>query len=184
MRFRTTFKSGTNQIPNKFLLITLMQQAQTKTQKCISSFRCTYIFHNKRETHALDHMLIIRASDLRSRTVMFIMKKLWDLTFFQGGDVGYILYNDQPPQQQKLFGDATRSCGHTKGAAIVQLTAWNDMNGTQAIIYGGWSVNVNSFSLFQELLSLINNRASGWSTARLISPLLNHRDSFHTPVLA
>ncbi|KTF97969.1 hypothetical protein cypCar_00032026 [Cyprinus carpio] len=35
-----------------------------------------------------------------------------------GGDVGYILYNDQPPQQQKLSGDATRSCGHTKGVVV------------------------------------------------------------------
>ncbi len=113
--------------------------------KVYNSFRCTCIFHNKRETRALDHMLIIRASDLLSHTVMFIMKKLWALTFFQGGDVGYILYNDQPPQQQKLFGDATRSCGHTKGAVLVQLTAWNDINGTQSNIYGGWSVNVYCF---------------------------------------
>uniref|UniRef100_A0A672S462 Deoxyribonuclease-2-alpha n=1 Tax=Sinocyclocheilus grahami TaxID=75366 RepID=A0A672S462_SINGR len=37
---------------------------------------------------------------------------------YEGGDVGYILYNDQPPQKQKLFGDATRSCGHTKGVVV------------------------------------------------------------------
>lgn len=37
---------------------------------------------------------------------------------YEGGDVGYILYNDQPPQQQKLSGDATRSCGHTKGVVV------------------------------------------------------------------
>ncbi len=70
------------------------------------------------------------------------------------------------------------------GKLDIMILIINDINGTQAIIYGGWSINGYSFSLFQELLSLINNRASGWSTARLISPLLNHRDSFHTPVLA
>lgn len=47
----------------------------------------------------------------RSIRVMILKKKLKEADFFQGGDVGYILYNDQPPKQR-----ASRTCGHTKGA--------------------------------------------------------------------
>ncbi|KAI2654937.1 Deoxyribonuclease-2-alpha [Labeo rohita] len=36
---------------------------------------------------------------------------------YEGGEVGYISYNDQPPQQ-KLSGNASRSCGHTKGVVV------------------------------------------------------------------
>lgn len=36
---------------------------------------------------------------------------------YEGGDVGYILYNDQPPKQKDL-GDASRTCGHTKGVVV------------------------------------------------------------------
>lgn len=50
----------------------------------------------------------------RSIRVMILKKKLKEADFFQGGDVGYILYNDQLPKQKHL--DASRTCGHTKGA--------------------------------------------------------------------
>lgn len=33
---------------------------------------------------------------------------------YEGGDVGYILYNDQPPQSE----GASRICGHTKGVVV------------------------------------------------------------------
>ncbi|XP_052002259.1 deoxyribonuclease-2-alpha-like [Xyrauchen texanus] len=36
---------------------------------------------------------------------------------YEGGDVGYILYNDQPPEQRSL-GDVSRTCGHTKGVVV------------------------------------------------------------------
>lgn len=36
---------------------------------------------------------------------------------YEGGDVGYILYNDQPPKQKQVEG-ASRSCGHTKGVVV------------------------------------------------------------------
>ncbi|XP_056619090.1 deoxyribonuclease-2-alpha isoform X3 [Triplophysa dalaica] len=35
---------------------------------------------------------------------------------YEGGDVGYILYNDQPPQKKNL--GAGRTCGHTKGVVV------------------------------------------------------------------
>jgi len=44
--------------------------------------------------------------------------------FFQGGDVGYIMYNDQPPKQ-KTFEGASRICGHTKGAVNCYLRHTN-----------------------------------------------------------
>lgn len=36
---------------------------------------------------------------------------------YEGGDVGYILYNDQPPQQNTFEG-ASGICGHTKGVVV------------------------------------------------------------------
>ncbi|KAF5898314.1 deoxyribonuclease-2-alpha-like, partial [Clarias magur] len=37
---------------------------------------------------------------------------------YEGGELGYILYNDQPPEQGRSPGDANRSGGHTKGAVL------------------------------------------------------------------
>lgn len=37
----------------------------------------------------------------------------------QDGKLGYILYNDQPPEQ-RLVDDANRSGGHTKGEGLQQ----------------------------------------------------------------
>ncbi|TRY82732.1 hypothetical protein DNTS_005489 [Danionella cerebrum] len=36
---------------------------------------------------------------------------------YEGGEVGYVLYNDQPPDQE-LSGAAGGSCGHTKGVLV------------------------------------------------------------------
>lgn len=104
------------------LICTHVQTNMHKKLKRVFMALCAHNCFIIRGSHALDHMVLTRDFYSVSNKVMFIMKKIWALTFFQGGDVGYILYNDQPPQQ-KHFEGASSTCGHTKGAVLLQLTA-------------------------------------------------------------